>query len=167
MPNIRRLKTRREFLRVAAARRKRVRPGLIVQAARRVETRPCAASGASAASAAPAGGGETRAARTACGAIGVGFTASRKVGKAVERNRARRRLRAAAAEVLPALGEAGTDYVLVARKATLERPYDDLVKDLHQALIQLGYQGSGHGGGQRGRRTGSNQARTPASGDRR
>lgn len=159
MPDIRRLKARREFLRVAAARRKRVRPGLIVQAARRLEARPPQASGD------PAGGSEAPAPHAACAAIGVGFTASRKVGKAVMRNRARRRLRAAAAEVLPALGEAGTDYVLVARKATLERPYADLVKDLHEALIQLGYQGSGHGGARRGRRRGFRQGRGPASGD--
>ena len=161
MPTIRRLKTRREFLRVAAARRKRVRPGLIVQAARRAKTPPPPAA---AASTAPADGGGTR--RAACGAIGVGFTASRKVGKAVERNRARRRLRAAAAEVLPALGEAGTDYVLVARKATLERPYDDLVKDLREALIQLGCRGSGHGGARRGRQEDFSQGRGPASGER-
>lgn len=159
MPNIRRLKTRREFLRVAAARRKRVRPGLIVQAARR----PGVIS--SQASPAPGRSQEARPSCEAQGAIGLGFTASRKVGKAVDRNRARRRLRAAAAEVLPALGQAGTDYVLVARKATLLRPYHDLVKDLHEALIQLGYEGTGNGGAGRSRRKGRGQIRAPASGD--
>lgn len=161
MPNIRRLKTRREFLRVAAARRKRVRPGLIVQAARRADTllsQPPSAPGQSQ---------DAGPSRNPQGAVRVGFTASRKVGKAVQRNRARRRLRAAAAQVLPALGEAGTDYVLVARKATLQRRYEDLVKDLHEALIQLGYQGSGRGGVRRNRRKGRSQDRTPASGDRR
>ena len=48
----------------------------------------------------------------------VGFTASRKVGNAVIRNRAKRRLRAAAAQILPVQGSPGTDYVLIARAAT-------------------------------------------------
>ena len=64
----------------------------------------------------------------------VGFTASRKVGSAVKRNRAKRRLRAAARQVLPLLGRAGHDYVLVARAATLSRPYAALVADLTRAL---------------------------------
>jgi ribonuclease P protein component len=64
----------------------------------------------------------------------VGFTASRKVGSAVKRNRAKRRLRAAASAILPLLGRQGHDYVLVARAATLSRPYAALVADLTKAL---------------------------------
>jgi len=64
----------------------------------------------------------------------VGFTASRKVGNAVARNRAKRRLRAAAAALLPLHGLGGHDYVLVARTATLTRPFDDLLGDLTGAL---------------------------------
>ena len=64
----------------------------------------------------------------------VGFTASRKVGSAVKRNRAKRRLRAAAAEILPLLGRKGHDYVLVAKVATLSRPYAALLADLTKAL---------------------------------
>jgi len=64
----------------------------------------------------------------------VGFTASRKVGSAVKRNRAKRRLRAAAASVLPLLGRERHDYVLVAKAATLSRPYAALVADLTKAL---------------------------------
>ena len=64
----------------------------------------------------------------------VGFTASRKVGNAVVRNRAKRRLRAAAAAVLPLSGRAGNDYVLVARPGTLTRPFDGLREDLAAAL---------------------------------
>jgi ribonuclease P protein component len=66
--------------------------------------------------------------------IRVGFTASRKVGNAVIRNRAKRRLRAAAAAVLPLSGRAGNDYVLVARPGTLTRPFPDMQKDLAAAL---------------------------------
>lgn len=71
------------------------------------------------------------------GEIGVGFTASRKVGSAVERNRARRRLRAVAREVLPAAGRSGYDYVLIARATTLRRPYIELAKDLKTALAHV------------------------------
>ncbi|MGO1119101.1 ribonuclease P protein component [Rhodovibrionaceae bacterium A322] len=66
--------------------------------------------------------------------IRVGFTASKKVGSAVARNRARRRLRAVAADLLPRLGNDGTDYVLIARAGTLTRDFDDLTRDLTRAL---------------------------------
>ena len=67
-------------------------------------------------------------------AVRVGFTASRKVGNAVVRNRAKRRLRAAAAQVLALCGLPGTDYVLVARQDTARRPFESLKTDLAQAL---------------------------------
>jgi len=69
--------------------------------------------------------------------IGVGFTASRKVGNAVTRNRAKRRLRALAAEVLPGQAEAGRDYVLIARQTTATRGYAALRGDLVRALKRL------------------------------
>jgi len=68
----------------------------------------------------------------------VGFTASRKVGGAVERNRARRRLRAAAEQVLGAKGRAAHDYVLIARAETARRPFQLLLDDLDRALARLG-----------------------------
>lgn len=68
------------------------------------------------------------------GAFRVGFTASRKVGGAVERNRAKRRLRAIARAVLPEAARQRTDYVLIARPATLTRPFAELVKDLATTL---------------------------------
>lgn len=74
-------------------------------------------------------------------AVRVGFTASRKVGNAVLRNRAKRRLRAAAATVLARDGRQGTDYVLIARAGTAERPYGELVHDLEAALRQIGRDG--------------------------
>jgi ribonuclease P protein component len=64
----------------------------------------------------------------------VGFTATKKLGMAVERNRAKRRLRAAAAQLLPLYGLPGNDYVLVARKDTLSRPFEGLLSDLASAL---------------------------------
>ena len=67
----------------------------------------------------------------------VGFTASRKVGNAVARNRARRRLRSLADEILAGRGEPGTDYVLIARRALLARPYGALRQDLESALSRV------------------------------
>jgi ribonuclease P protein component len=66
--------------------------------------------------------------------VRVGFTATRKIGGAVVRNRAKRRLRAAAAAVLPLCGVPGTDYVLVARPDTVSRPFESLKADLAGAL---------------------------------
>jgi ribonuclease P protein component len=109
-----RLERRPDFLKVASARRKWAMPGLVLQARRRDEQE----------------GNGSR--------IRVGFTASRKVGGAVARNRARRRLRAAAREVLSKTAKPGYDFVLIARAGTLGRGYSDLVADLNVALSKLG-----------------------------
>ena len=69
--------------------------------------------------------------------IRVGFTASRKVGGAVARNRARRKLKALARELLPGLGRPGYDYVLIARAATVRRPHAELSRDLRGALARI------------------------------
>ncbi|MFB9150411.1 ribonuclease P protein component [Roseovarius ramblicola] len=70
--------------------------------------------------------------------IRVGFTCSKKVGNAVARNRAKRRLRAVAREIVPAGGQPGWDYVLIGRAGeTGERPFDDLRHDLAFALGRL------------------------------
>lgn len=112
-----RLTRRPEFLAVAGTRRKHVAPGLILQVRRHDERQR------------PAPGEPL---------IRVGLTASRKVGNAVVRNRARRRLREAARQVLAAHAAPGHDLVLVARAATAERPWPDLLGDLTAALKRLG-----------------------------
>jgi ribonuclease P protein component len=68
------------------------------------------------------------------GEVRVGFTASRKIGNAVARNRAKRRLRAAAHETLPLSGRRGHDYVLVARAGILTRDFQALLGDITAAL---------------------------------
>lgn len=69
--------------------------------------------------------------------VRVGFTVSRKVGNAVERNRVRRRLRAVARLVIPEQGRADLDYVLVGRQAALKRDFIVLQSDLVEALKRL------------------------------
>lgn len=65
----------------------------------------------------------------------VGFTCSKKVGNSVARNRAKRRLRAAAAQLLPDLGRSGWDYVLIGKAVvTAERPFALLLEDLAAAV---------------------------------
>lgn len=72
------------------------------------------------------------------GPVRVGFTCSKKVGNAVARNRAKRRLREVARLLLPDHGRAGWDYVLIgSRDRTAERPFDDLQNDLLYALGKL------------------------------
>ena len=67
--------------------------------------------------------------------VRVGYTCSKKLGNAVTRNRAKRRLRAAARAVVPAEGRPGWDYVLIGRaEATIGRPIAALCDDLASAL---------------------------------
>ena len=67
--------------------------------------------------------------------IRVGFTCSKKVGNAVARNRAKRRLREIARLVIPEHGQDGTDYVLIGRRdSTATRDFEALKADLTEAL---------------------------------
>jgi len=67
----------------------------------------------------------------------VGFTASRKVGNAVARNRAKRRLRALADKVMPEAADPGHDYVFIGRTETLKRDFAAMEEDLRHALKKL------------------------------
>lgn len=107
------LKQRREFLATAAGLRW-VTPAFVLQAA----PRPLLA-----------GDGAQE--------VGLGFTASRRIGKAVARNRARRRLREAARAVLPGPAQPGYNYVIVARPAALTCPFTRLTDDLSTALARI------------------------------
>jgi len=69
--------------------------------------------------------------------INVGFTATKKIGNAVVRNKAKRRLREIATELLPELGRPGHDYVFIARANTPRMPWDELCKDAKKALLKL------------------------------
>jgi len=68
----------------------------------------------------------------------VGFTCSKKVGNAVDRNRAKRRLREVARHMLSLHGRLGWDYVLIGKaEKTVERPFDELCKDLKKSLCTI------------------------------
>ncbi|WP_420395959.1 ribonuclease P protein component [Nioella sp.] len=70
--------------------------------------------------------------------VRVGFTCSKKVGNAVARNRAKRRLREIARAILPLEGRPGWDYVLIGKaNDTAARPMEDMLKDLQRALKKV------------------------------
>ena len=110
-PGVARLKTRPQFLFVRGGKSDR-RKSLVVQAR----------------------------ARKGSDIIGAGFTATKKVGNAVTRNRAKRRLREAARTLLPLHGVVGTDYVFIARMDTATIGWQRLLDDMESALISLAQQ---------------------------
>ena len=112
-----RLKRRPEFLRVAKSKRKWVTKGLILQAWDAI----------------PQNSGKDDPSD-----FRVGFTVSKKVGNAVKRNRARRRLREAALQVMSIHAKSGFDYVIIGRYATLGRQFEALLSDLELALEKTG-----------------------------
>jgi ribonuclease P protein component len=104
-----RLKRRREFLAVAGTRCRWATAAFVLQAGP----------------------------RAAAEEIGIGFTASRRIGNAVARNRARRRLRAAVRALLPGAARPGYDYVIVARPAILTCSFEALLTDLANAFARV------------------------------
>lgn len=105
-----RLTRRAEFLLVASKGRKAPSPGLVLQGLRRDDQAPAR----------------------------LGFTVTKKVGNAVIRNRTKRRLRAAAREVLAETPVAGVDLVLIGRDGTRARNFEALKDDLRSALGRVG-----------------------------
>jgi ribonuclease P protein component len=69
--------------------------------------------------------------------IRIGFTATRRIGGAVVRNRAKRRLREAARLLAPLYARAGCDYVFIARGGAATRAWPRLLDDMKSALIRL------------------------------
>ena len=110
---ITRLTRRAEFLKAARA-PYQARTAVVVQSRKRAEDEPADAA-----------------------EIRTGFTATKKVGNAVVRNRAKRRLREAARLLLPIHGLPGHDYVFIARAGTLDRPWAGLLDDVKAALVRL------------------------------
>jgi ribonuclease P protein component len=106
--SISRLKTRQSFL-DARKGRKAARPLVVIEARRRDDNE----------------------------AVRAGFTATKRIGNAVARNRAKRRLRAAAEALLGDLAAPGCDYVFIARQATGEAPWERLLDDVRSALLRL------------------------------
>ena len=115
MITVGRLKRRKDFIRVARHGRKWAMPGLVLQSFNRQSSTENSPLG-----------------------VRVGFTVTKKIGTAVTRNRARRRLRAAADAVMLGISEKNIDYVLIGRAGTVKRPFECLVQDLKVAMKKLG-----------------------------
>ena len=114
MSTVVRIRKRADFLRVKDAKKSIATAGLVLQVAPTKDSNP-----------------ENP-------AIRLGFTASSQVGNAVRRNRIKRRLRAAAREVVGKNALPGNDYVIIGRFRAFDRHFGSLVKDLKYALHNTG-----------------------------
>ena len=111
MTKVKILKKRKDFVRVATKGHKMVTSGLILQAAQTL----CSDENTSR----------------------LGFTATKKLGKAHIRNRVKRRLRAAAREIFPKQSRPLTDYVLIGRYNTADCDFAELKKNMSWALKKI------------------------------
>jgi ribonuclease P protein component len=102
------LKKRKEFLRIAARCHKFMMPAFILQVADNPQPEN--------------------------DYVRIGFTASKRVGGAVERNRAKRRLRALVREIFPSGADKHFDYVLIAKTYCLTRNYEKMRNELKSVL---------------------------------
>lgn len=103
------LKKRSEFLAVSKTGQKWITPAFIIQVYERAPEGP----------------------------FRYGITASRKIGGAVERNRAKRRLRALIREIFPSVAQPGTDYVFIARSEILKRDFAQMGRELEHGMKRL------------------------------
>jgi ribonuclease P protein component len=71
------------------------------------------------------------------GPVRVGFTVSKQVGNAVERNRVRRRLREIVKLTADGQLYGGHDYVLIGRRPALEAPFGEMRRELDAALSRI------------------------------
>jgi ribonuclease P protein component len=94
------------------------------------------------------------------GAPRVGFTVTKKIGTAVERNRARRRLRDIVRRSDAASLRPGKDYVLIARAAVLNTPFERLAAEFAHAVARVHRHGPARGGKAQGRPTGAGDQST-------
>jgi ribonuclease P protein component len=121
------LRRRREFLAVAASGFKWVRPGVVIQflpdSQRGDDSHPDSDS--------------IKAQTSPSGLLRFGLTATKRIGNAVVRNRARRRLRAIAQVLLPQAPMPSGDYVLIAREGIAARTHDELCEDVRTCLRHL------------------------------
>ena len=112
MPKVLRLKKRDDFLRVKNANKSVAASGLVLQVAPgKIEDNS---------------------------SLRLGFTVTSKLGNAVKRNRIKRRLRAAAREVMDKSAAAGKDYVIIGRFRAIDREFASLIKDLKYTLHNTG-----------------------------
>jgi len=107
------IKKRGDFLSVAAKGKKVITGTLILQTLARAEEHPA--------------GTITR----------FGFTVTKKMGNAVARNRIKRRLRAAVAQIAGRHQLAGHDYVMIPRHKLLDCPFPDLLRDMEFAFSRI------------------------------
>ena len=150
--HIERLRHRRQFLRVANERRKWFSPSFILQAAERSPLgSPTLGAGSVVTGEVTEGRdpGECFCPEVSgtqepgvpgaqkVGHVGVGFTISKKVGNAVQRNRVRRRLKEAVRQILPRKAQENTDYVLIGRTEALTRPFPEILNDLRISLERI------------------------------
>lgn len=139
------LKKRADFLRIRNG-RYFAAPGLVLQAIRVVKSKAPPVSKAEQTRA------EKRDVRSSCDfevgqdVVRFGFTATKKLGNAVVRNRTKRRLREAVRLIAPQNARADYEYVLIGRKSTLKRPFSSLLQDLTIAFNRV------HGNRVRGNR---------------
>ena len=110
------LKKRSDYLKTSSARLKSVTPGLILQGRNHTPN-------------------EIRSNNLSD--LRIGFTVSKKVGNAVSRNRVKRRLKAAAQNIMLAKSPKYLDLVVIGRQTALKRAFSSLLSDMEKALTQI------------------------------